>query len=764
MANTYYVFAPQFIPGQKVRSDEMNQQLSSIETAFDLMPTDNSAILRGTTYLGVDSGTANAVEITLTDPRTDYQDGDQITWKATNTNTGATTIDIDGVGAVTLVGADGTSIGAGDIATGLYYTAIFDSANNRWQMLGASAAALAAADDRVTWASEWATQPEDVPVSIAAGGDGATDFSALHWAIKSSDSAAAALLSEGNASTSETNASDSADAAAASAAGVNLPSILAGDAGKQLKVNVGETGYEHYDILTNISNSWTGEQNYTGLQYSRFDQTSNDKTHMVLGETVGTGGQIWWLMGVQGVSHDFLIKDNLSVTRFEIEQGALPLRTTTTQLLFNGIDVQRAATETTTGLVERATSAEVTAGSDDSRYVSPLGLASQITAAEGNKGIIELATQAEVDAGTDTTRAVTPATLTANVDVTARSTGRKNLISNGTFAVLFISNTTTVTDGDPLHAEQWFCHEIGTAVVSTDNIAALDADDVPFYRCTEWDVTTADTTIASTAYWTVRTPIEGHATAPLQWGTAGAKSASLSFWHKHTVSGTYCISVMNQAKTATYVAEYTQAVSDVWEKAEIVIPGPTTGGKAHWNPIAGNLGISVFLTGAVGSVFQTTPGVWGSAEMYGTSNQVNAVGNVANFMRFGNVQLEQGPVITEFETRTYDEDEQLCHRYRYEFYSGSYPVGYGYAITTTTIRILIPLTTDWRLTPVLVGTVGNMRLMGNGSILTPTAWSSSTPFQHGIWISFTVSGATTNHAYVLKVNLGDLQITNQLFF
>ena len=111
MSNTYYVFSPAFIPGQKVRSDEVNSQYSAIETGFDLMPTDNTAISRGTTFLGVDSGTANAIVITLTDIRTSYQDGDQISWKATNTNTGAATIDIDSVGAVTLVGADGTALG-----------------------------------------------------------------------------------------------------------------------------------------------------------------------------------------------------------------------------------------------------------------------------------------------------------------------------------------------------------------------------------------------------------------------------------------------------------------------------------------------------------------------------------------------------------------------------------------------------------------------------------------------------------------------------
>ena len=334
MANTYYVFAPTFIPGQKVRSDEVNTQYSAIEAAFDLMPTDNSAILRGTTFLGVDSGTANAIEITLTDPRTSYQDGDQISWKATNTNTGASTIDIDSVGAVTIVNSDGSALAAGDVAAGLYYTAIFDSTNNRWQMLGASAAALAAADDRVTWASEWATQPEDTLVSVAAGGDGASDYSALHWAAKASASAGAASTSETNAGTSETNAAASEAAAAASAAGVNLPAIGGGDASKLLKVNAGETGYEFLAQGTgggldadtvdgNEASALLARANHTGTQtMSTISDAGSLATQNTVDNADWSGTDLSVANGGTGVS--FLPNNNVLLGAGTSISGAVP--------------------------------------------------------------------------------------------------------------------------------------------------------------------------------------------------------------------------------------------------------------------------------------------------------------------------------------------------------------------------------------------------------------------------------------------------------
>ena len=82
----------------------------------------------------------------------------------------------------------------------------------------------------VGYAEEWAIKIEDSLVSVAAGGNGTTEYSALHWAAKASasasaasGSASAASTSEGNAATSETNAAAKAVAAAASetAAGVS---------------------------------------------------------------------------------------------------------------------------------------------------------------------------------------------------------------------------------------------------------------------------------------------------------------------------------------------------------------------------------------------------------------------------------------------------------------------------------------------------------------------------------------------------------------
>jgi hypothetical protein len=77
------------------------------------------------------------------------------------------------------------------------------------------------------------------------------------------------------------------------------------------------------------------------------------------------------------------------------------------------------ATETVKGVAEIATQAEVDAGADDERIVTPLKLETRladafgaiVSATEEVEGVAELATQAEVDAGTDDLRIVTPLKL-----------------------------------------------------------------------------------------------------------------------------------------------------------------------------------------------------------------------------------------------------------------------------------------------------------------------------------------------------------------
>jgi hypothetical protein len=70
-----------------------------------------------------------------------------------------------------------------------------DIANAQGNAAIATAQALIATQ-KAAAATEWAINPEDTPVSLAAGGDAATTYSALHWAAKAAEFAALATLSD----------------------------------------------------------------------------------------------------------------------------------------------------------------------------------------------------------------------------------------------------------------------------------------------------------------------------------------------------------------------------------------------------------------------------------------------------------------------------------------------------------------------------------------------------------------------------------------
>jgi len=190
VTNQYYEFDPDFAPGAKVRSDAINLQYQAIQNAFDFMPSSNEAITTDTSIFAPESGAGNAYVVTMPDTRLSNQDGDGVRFFATHANTGPATIDVDGIGAVAFTNWDGSAFVGTEIISGNIYEIRFDAANARFVL-----AATLDADLNRGYASEWAITPEDTLVSVAAGGDGVSDFSALHYAAKSAASSSGVLIS-----------------------------------------------------------------------------------------------------------------------------------------------------------------------------------------------------------------------------------------------------------------------------------------------------------------------------------------------------------------------------------------------------------------------------------------------------------------------------------------------------------------------------------------------------------------------------------------
>jgi len=140
MTNSYYTFTPAFIAGQTVRSGAVNTQFNALVSAFDLLPSSTSALRTNkATFAGSSTGSGNAYAVAMPNTRIANASGDEVVFVADRTNTGAATLNVDGIGAVSLRKSNGQVLVANDILIGLIYTARYDSTNTRFQLVSPSA-------------------------------------------------------------------------------------------------------------------------------------------------------------------------------------------------------------------------------------------------------------------------------------------------------------------------------------------------------------------------------------------------------------------------------------------------------------------------------------------------------------------------------------------------------------------------------------------------------------------------------------------------
>jgi len=155
--------------------------------------------------------------------------------------------------------------------------------------------------------------------------------------------------------------------------------------------------------------------------------------------------------------------------------------------------------------------------------------------------------------------------------------------------------------------------------------------------------------------------VEGFNFADMGWGTANAKTVTLSFWVRSSLTGTFGGIITNSAANRTYPYSYTISSANTWEQKSITIAGDTSGTWLTTNGIALWLEFSL----GTGSTYQGTAGSWGSTFYGSVTGQTSVVGtNGATFYITG-VQLEIGSTATPFERRLYNQELANCQRYFY---------------------------------------------------------------------------------------------------
>jgi hypothetical protein len=198
-------------------------------------------------------------------------------------------------------------------------------------------------------------------------------------------------------------------------------------------------------------------------------------------------------------------------------------------------------------------------------------------------------------------------------------------------------------------------------------------------------------------------PIEGLNILDLGWGTANAKTVTLSFWVRSSLTGSFSGSLRNSAADRSYPFSYTISSANTWEQKTVTIAGDTTGTWLTTNGI----GIRLVFNLGSGSATTGTAGAWAASGAIGVNGSQSIVGtNGATFYITG-VQLEVGSTATSFDYRPYTTELQLCQRYYYQHAKGTnvvFALGANYSSTYMTSFVSFPVT--MRAAPTLVVTTG----------------------------------------------------------
>jgi hypothetical protein len=239
---------------------------------------------------------------------------------------------------------------------------------------------------------------------------------------------------------------------------------------------------------------------------------------------------------------------------------------------------------------------------------------------------------------------------------------------------------------------------------------------------------TSSYSVSSTDIFTLEQVIEGFNVQDLAWGTANAKTVTLSFQVYSSKTGTFGGSLFNNAANRSYPFTYTIASANTWTSASVTIAGDTSGSWTQTN----GAGIYVNFDLGSGTSRVGTAGAWAGATYWGASGCQSIVAtNGATFYITG-VQLEVGSTATSFDYRPYGTELALCQRYYYKFKSTGSGVDYalGYALSSTGFRDITAFPVTMRTVPSSLEQTGTA---SDYSIRAPagTVTCSAVPFYYG---------------------------------
>jgi len=269
------------------------------------------------------------------------------------------------------------------------------------------------------------------------------------------------------------------------------------------------------------------------------------------------------------------------------------------------------------------------------------------------------------------TKARTNASATPAVGRNMLINGAMNVAQRGT------SQTGLGANGATYLIDRFYCYANATAGRFTKSQVA-DGPNGISANCMKIDCTTADSSIAAAENLTVLQAIEGQNVQRIGKGVAGAQQITASFYCKASASFTFAANLYDNDNNRHISALFD--VTTDWNRIVLTFPADVDDGSSPFgDDNAASLYFQIALHVGSNESSGTLQTTWANYVANTTYAGIDSIlSNTANNFFLTGVQLEVGPVATEFEQEDFSTTLAKCQRY----YEQSYDIGTFAGATT----------------------------------------------------------------------------------
>ena len=181
------------------------------------------------------------------------------------------------------------------------------------------------------------------------------------------------------------------------------------------------------------------------------------------------------------------------------------------------------------------------------------------------------------------------------------------------------------------------------------------------FRNSYYTTVTSPASVEENSIYSIVQHIEGSNVSDLNFGSSAAKTITISFQVRSSITGTYGVFLRNSAQDRYYASTFSISSANTFETKMITLAGDNQG---TWLTDTG-VGLTFGIVLGAGVNRQGTENTWtgSSSGPYTTSSQIDWMSNSGATFYITGVQLEEGTVPTPFEHRPIGMELSLCQRY-----------------------------------------------------------------------------------------------------